>query len=426
MLAVLRQRNFARLWTGGAISMLGDWLLFVALPFYIYDLTGSALATGAMFIAQSLPTLLFGALGGVFADRWDRRRTMIVADLLRAALLLLLLAVRSAEWLWAIYLVVFVESSISQFFNPAKGALIPHLVDEAQLMPANALNTLSVEITRLVGAPLGGVLVVLLGFESVILLDSASYLLSGLLIALVAVPPAVPAAPADEAPTSARSPVAAVWRDLVDGLRLVARERWLAGLFLALGTTMLGQGIINALLVPWVDQVLRGDAQVFGWIVTAQGVGGLLGGLVIGRIGRLFAPARIMSISAWSMAALILVIVNVPVLPLVLGLVALVGLPAVAFFVTESTLIQSGVADQYRGRVFGAYGATQALMMLAGMGLASVLGDSVGVVPLFDLVGGLYVLAGLIILALVGRRSAPGEIAELSGEPTLHSAVQNE
>jgi hypothetical protein len=131
----------------------------------------------------------------------------------------------------------------------------------------------------------------------------------------------------------------------------------------------------------------------------------------------LFAPARIMSVSAWSMAALILVIVNVPVLPLVLALVALAGLPAVAFFVTESTLIQSGVTDQYRGRIFGAYGTTQALMMLVGMGLASALGDSVGVVPLFALVGGLYVLAGFIILAMVGRRAARGESTDLLHQP---------
>ena len=68
MLAVLRQRNFALLWAGGLISMLGDWLLFIALPFYIYDLTGSALATGAMFIAETLPILLFGSIGGVFGS----------------------------------------------------------------------------------------------------------------------------------------------------------------------------------------------------------------------------------------------------------------------------------------------------------------------------------------------------------------------
>jgi MFS family permease len=413
MLAVLRQKNFARLWAGGAISMFGDWLLFIALPFAIYDMTGSALATGAMFIAQSLPTLLFGALGGVFADRWDRRRTMIVADVLRAVLLLLLLVVHSRETLWALYVVVFLEASAAQFFNPAKNALLPRLVDEQQLMPANALNWMSVELTRLVGAPLGGLLVALWGLESVILIDSASYLLSALLIAMVATPPAE-AAPASAAPEHTSSPLAQVWSDLVAGLRLVVSERWLVGLFLAMSVVMVGQGITNALLVPFINQVLHGDEQIFGWIVTAQGIGGLAGGLLIGRIGKLFPPTWIMSVSAWLLGAIIVVIVNIPWLPLILGLVGLVGLPVVAFFVTESTLLQTGVADEYRGRLFGAYGTTQALTMLIGMGLASALGDSVGVVLFFNLVGGLYLLAGLIILMMVGRRVIVTESVEVA------------
>src|SRR4029079_13390322 len=102
MLAVLRQRNFALLWAGGLISMLGDWLLFIALPFYIYDFPGSARASVAMSMAEPLPILLFGSSVGVFADRWDRKKAMIVADLLRAALLLLLLAVLASVWLLAI------------------------------------------------------------------------------------------------------------------------------------------------------------------------------------------------------------------------------------------------------------------------------------------------------------------------------------
>jgi MFS family permease len=417
MLTVLRQRNFALLWTGGLISMLGDWLLFVALPFYIYDLTGSALATGGMFVAESLPILLFGSLGGVFADRWDRRRTMIAADLLRAGLLLLLLAVRSPEWLWAIYLVVFVQSSIGQFFNPAKNALIPHLVGEQHLMPANALNTLGVELTRLIGAPLGGVLTALLGLGSAVVLDSASFLLSALLIGLVAVPPARPVMALSGLETAPRSVLASVWSDLVAGLRLVARERWLAGLFLAMGAVMFGQGITNALMVPFTNQVLHGDAQVFGWLVTAQGVGGLIGGLLIGQLGRLFTPGRIIAVSACMLGAVTFVVVNIPLLWLVLTLLALVGIPVVAFIVSETTLLQSGVDDAYRGRVFGAYGTMQALMLLIGMGLASALGDRVGIVPFFDITGGLYVLAGLIALIMLGDQGrAALDRPALSGE----------
>jgi MFS family permease len=418
MLAVLRQRNFALLWAGGLISMLGDWLLFIALPFYIYELTGSALATGAMFIAETLPILLFGSIGGVFADRWDRKKTMIIADLLRAALLLLLLAVRSPEWLWAIYLVVFVQSSVGQFFNPAKGALIPQLVDEQQLMPANSLNSLGIELTRLIGAPLGGALMALMGLASVVVLDCVSFVVSALLIGLIAAPRGGQVDTAAAPGAGITALLAGVWGDLVEGLRLVRSTRWLAGLFLAMGVLMFGQGITNALLVPFVEQVLHGDAQVFGWIVSAQGIGGLIGGLLAGTIGQLFSPVRIMAVSACAMGVLVLLIVNIPVLAVVLALMAVIGLPVVAFMVSEATMLQSGVADQYRGRVLGSYGMALALAMLLGMGAASALGDWLGAVPLLDFVSGLYVLTGVIVLVLVGDyQPAAADAPALSGEP---------
>ncbi|MCA1723934.1 MAG: MFS transporter, partial [Thermomicrobia bacterium] len=104
MLAVLRQRNYGLLWIGQMISVFGDYVLLIALPFFIFDLTGSALATGAMFMAANLPRVLLGSVAGVFVDRWDRRRTVIAADLSRAALILILLTVHSVHWLWVVYL----------------------------------------------------------------------------------------------------------------------------------------------------------------------------------------------------------------------------------------------------------------------------------------------------------------------------------
>jgi len=140
MLAVLRQRNFGLLWFGQFISAIGDWVLYIALPFYTFSLTGSALATSAMFMASTLPRLLFGSVAGVFVDRWDRKKTMIVADLLRAVIVLLLLVVRSPEWLWLIYLSSFAQALVSQFFVPAKTAIVPHLVSAEDLLTANTLN----------------------------------------------------------------------------------------------------------------------------------------------------------------------------------------------------------------------------------------------------------------------------------------------
>src|SRR5262245_38949396 len=133
MFAVLRQRNFALLWVGGLISSIGSSMLYIALPFYVYERTNSALASGAIFITQMVPGVLLGSVAGVFVDRWDRQRTMVVADAARAGLILLLFAVPSGEWLWVVYLVGFLEQAVSLFFGPANNALIPRLVGDDHL-----------------------------------------------------------------------------------------------------------------------------------------------------------------------------------------------------------------------------------------------------------------------------------------------------
>src|SRR5436305_11071068 len=110
MLAVLRQRNFGLLWVGQNISMVGDWVLFVALPFYVYSLTGSTLATGIMFIVQTIPSIFFGSVAGVFVDRWDRKRTMLIANVAQAITLVPLLIVHSEQWIWVVYIFAFIEA----------------------------------------------------------------------------------------------------------------------------------------------------------------------------------------------------------------------------------------------------------------------------------------------------------------------------
>ncbi|MBO0795593.1 MAG: MFS transporter, partial [Ktedonobacteraceae bacterium] len=125
MLAVLRRRDFALLWLGQLISLTGDWVLFITLPFYVYQLTGSALATGAMFVVQILPRALFGSLAGVFVDRWSRKWTMIASDLSRAGLLLFLLFFHSRDQVWLVYVIGTLETSISLFFTPARSAIVP-------------------------------------------------------------------------------------------------------------------------------------------------------------------------------------------------------------------------------------------------------------------------------------------------------------
>lgn len=402
MLATLRNRNFALLWLGALISGLGDWLLFIALPFYIYDLTGSALATGAMFIAETVPGILLSSVAGVFADRWDRRRTLIVADVLRAVVILLVLLIHNVELVWLIYLAVCFESAVSKFFEPAKSALIPHLVADEQLVSANALSSLSFELTRLIGPMLGGVLIGIIGIHGIVLIDSISYILSAVCIVLVRVPANRVAEQPVAKPNSNDSPWQQVWHELLAGLRLIVQQRWIVVLFTMMGIVMIGQGITNVMLVPFIYDVLHVGPREFGWIVTAQAIGGLSGGLFIGEVGRRISPRWLIVVSSFLLGVLMCLLVTFPNVWIVIGLVALAGWPAVGLFVGVPTLLQRAVPDAFRGRMFGAFNTIQSMLMLVGLGIASLLGDKVGALAMFMSIGALYGLAALVGALFLG------------------------
>lgn len=398
MFHLLRERNFGLYWFGQLISLLGDCVLYVALPFYVYELTGSALATGGMFVAQVLPSILLAPLAGVLVDRWDRRRTMIVADLGRAAVLPLLLLVRSPERVWLIYVVGFVEAAISRFFSPAKNSLLPRLVGEKELLAANSMNATSDNFARLVGPSAGGALMALLGLTSVVVIDVVSYLLSALMLSLIVLPRDASPQPARAAPLTIAGRLYGVWREWLEGMGLLREQPLLANLFVVMALAVCADGMITALLVVFVNDVLNGRALEFGWIITARGAGGLLGGVILGQLSEIFQPTRLIILGVASAGALFLALVNFPSLLVTLVLIFLLGVPATAWLVSIQTLLQQRVPEDYRGRIFGTYEMTLSLTLLGGMGLGSGLGEVVGVAPTLNLAGALFVVAGTVAL----------------------------
>lgn len=353
MLPVLRQRNFALLWLAGLISFAGDWMLRIALPLHVYRQTGSTLATGAMFMAAILPSLLLGSVAGVFVDRWDRKRLMVAANLSRAAILLPLLLVRTGEWLWLVYAVATLESLIGLFFGPVENALLPRLVGEERLVAANSLNALNNNLARLIGPPLGGAVAAFGGLAAVALIAAATYLVAGLLIALITVLAAPEPAGTE---TDAASAWTRTWREWAAGLRLVRRERVLSVMFGVAAAAALGEGLLGALYVPFVTEVLRGDDLYLGWLMSAQAVGGLLGGVLVARVGGAFPPRLLLGASAIALALIDLAIwhantlaaLGVPALTLALALILLVGIPATGFGASYSTLLQGGTRHAAR------------------------------------------------------------------------------
>jgi Na+/melibiose symporter-like transporter len=244
----------------------------------------------------------------------------------------------------------------------------------------------------------------LVGLSGVILLDVASFLVAGALIALIS-----GASTRASHPSAATSNTVgawvAVWREWLAGLRLVRHERPIMVVFMMLAIAALGEGIMGVLFVVFVNRVLRGGALEIGWLMSAQAIGGLLGGLLVGSASRLLTPARLIGLSGILFGALDLAIFNYPAyIPgITLGLIlfALVGIPGVGFMTGVSALLQTSVADQYRGRIFGALGTTQGLLMMIGTISAGALGDRLGVVTVLNMQGCGYILAGLIGLTTV-------------------------
>lgn len=405
MLPLLSQRNFALLWLGQLISSLGDWLLWIALPFYVYERTGSALATGAMFIAQTLPPILFGSLAGIFVDRWDRKQTMVMADLARFFVILLLLLVYFLDWLWLLYPLIFVETILGQFFTPAKNALTPHLVSKEELIKANSLISLGGDLTMLVGPALGGILVNLLGLPGVILLDAVSFLLSAMMIFLIDAPP-VPAQ-AQVTQIMADSPLMVFRRDWIAGLQFVKVRRLMRMLFTIMGIAMLGQGIISVMWVVFVKEILRGSAFEYGWVQVAVALGGIVGAVILSRLGSRLTSNYLIALGGMAIGTFLLATFNLPSLPVILALQFLSGIPAVGFFVTLQTSLQMNTSNDYLGRVFGVYATINALFMVIGQGAASILGDYFGIVPLLNLAAVLYFFSGVTALMLLPNRATP-------------------
>jgi MFS family permease len=229
VLAVLRRRDFGLLWLGGLVSVAGDWVLYAALPYFVYQRTGSTIATAGMIAAELTPGVLLGSIAGVFVDRWDRKRLLVMANLLQAGVVATLLLAPHG-WLWVVYAVPAVQSAIAAFSVPAESALLPSLVGDADLVAANALNALNNRLARLVGLPVGGTLLGLLGLESVVLVDSATFVLAALIIAPIATPRRVA-----QAGESAHSAWTKFWHEWRDGLALVRRDRMIAVIFGVLG-----------------------------------------------------------------------------------------------------------------------------------------------------------------------------------------------
>ncbi|WP_052849918.1 MFS transporter [Streptomyces avicenniae] len=289
-------RGWQRLWFSQAVSVLGDHVFNTTVLLWI----GTTVAAGqpwapaavsGVLIAAAVPVLVVGPLAGVYVDRWDRRRVMMVADLLRAAFIGVLLVIPLAgdDWpAWVqvalIYSMVALSSSAAQFFNPSRFSLIASLVDEEHRTRAFGLLTATTGTAAIVGPPLAAPLLFAAGEEWALVVNVCSFLVSFVAIRMLRVPRAAP---------GERSGGGAFFAELAEGFRFFVRNRVLLLLVGTVFVYMLGVGTLSVLNVFFVTENLHVEASWLGTLNAAFGIGSIAGSLLAARYAHRLGETRV-------------------------------------------------------------------------------------------------------------------------------------
>lgn len=394
--------TFRRLWTGTVISLFGDWFNTIALYSLILKLSGSEFALGAVFITKMLPWALASPVAGILADRFNRRRLMILSDLLRAVVVLGFLLIDEPSEVFLIYVLTTAQVVVGSVFQPSRNASIPNIVKRENLVTANTIMSATWSVMLALGAAAGGFAVEWFGLKAVFILDSLSYLLSAWFIYRTVIPQYTYVEPGD-------SLVRTAHKKVMEGLRHMQQFPSIRRMATTKAVWAMGGGALVFLLALLGEQIAPAEASVsIGVLFAARGIGT--------GIGPVMVRAWIKDESRWPLVIGTCIIITGAGYMLA-GWVAavftasyLVALPVMlahtaggSNWVFSTVLLQQRVVDQYRGRVF----ATEWLLVM-GMESLSIFAASLilemgllsltGVILLF---GGIAVVSGVFWLFFV-------------------------
>jgi hypothetical protein len=391
-------RDVRWLWGGTVISLFGDWFNTLALYRLVLDLTGSETALGGVFLTKLLPLALASPIAGVLADRLDRRKLMIGADLVRAVLVLGFLFVREAEDLWLLYVLAAAQIAVSAAFTPARNAVLPLITKKGELLTANALLAATWSVMLALGAAAGGPAVDAFGTDVVFWLDAGTYLVSAVFIAGIRLP-------AREVEVDVGGAVRAGLRRIAEGWRYVRTRppvRRIVGAKAAWGIG--GGGLVFALALLGDQLFPSAGTTGIGVLFAARGLGTGIGPIVARTV---FRDAR-----RWPLVlAGCIVVSGLGYLGvaaaadwrwLVAGLVVFAHAASGANWVLSTTLLQERADDAVLGRVVATDWLLVTLVDSVTIVVASQLLEAgVALVTLIAALGTIQVVTGFAYGALV-------------------------
>ena len=393
---VARSPTYFPLWLAQLISSFGDTLHYVALVVLVYQLTGRGVAVAGLVAAEVIPVLLLGPVAGVIIDRYSRKRVLIGADLVRAALVLTLIWPQGA---WHAYLAAAGLAAGNSFFNPTVQAVIPAITSEEQRLAANSVAWSTGRLVQILAAAVVGGIIAFTGTRAAFALNAVTFVVSAALIARLRIP-----AHAGQLGAGTRRGLGAYVGDAREGLAFAMRDRFVSRLLLVQSLASFAVGATGAMLVVLAEEHLRLAPAGFAWLIGAIGVGALLGPFIPNTFARdyrdprwLFLPYVIRGIGD------VLIAIVTP-LPVALLILFIYGLNTSTGMVVFSSTVQGAIPDAVRGRAFTLLDVSWSAMRLLSLALGGLLVDSVGIQPVFWLGGSLLALAGLLGLALFDAR----------------------
>ena len=345
-LGVLRNPAYRRLWLAQSVSLLGDWLTLIALAVVISGRSrGSGLAVSGLLLVQLVPTAVVGHLSGVLADRFDRRRLLVMADAMRSLIVLLLIPAVASARLWPVFALATLHFSVATVFEPARAALVPRLVEAGALVAATTIATVTWSVMTAVGGAAGGALLALVGVPGAFVLDALAFVASGLLIASVRVPPApaLRAAAAEEHDPGFR-----------EGLRYLAAHKTTAAVLLV--KAIIGVALVDTFIVLYATRVFpvgNGGAASLGLLWACFGVGALLGPtlLNLANDGTVSRMRRLIAVSSAAVSLGVLLLGIAPTLGLAGSAIVLRGMGGATNWTYSTVILQKVVPDRLLGRL---------------------------------------------------------------------------
>lgn len=345
--------RYRRFWVSGVISHLGNWFNYIAIFVLLNNLVGTGNAVSWFLIAKFIPTTILGPAAGVIADRLPRKVILITSDLLRVLIVLAFLLVHSPDQVWLVYLLAFAQESVWTFHDPARRATVPNICRPEELNVANALGGATWSIMLAFGSAAGGIITAIFNWQTAIVIDAATFIISATIMATIALPPRKKAA-ADKK---------SGWReytglnDVFEGCRYVVAHRNVAALLLVKS----GWGIAGGLLIllTWFGENIFtgfGDGSGSGVLYSFRGIGAALGPILAWRLLGETRSAMYRAIGLSFFLASIFYLMFSQAQGIWVGaiFVMLGHMGGSVQWVFSTNLLQRVVPDQFRGRVFAA------------------------------------------------------------------------